>query len=180
MAVTHLDIAPGGDDGRDDVPVVRWPAEAAWRDDLARLGRARLLVVAARHAPPATWDALEDWVREGVDEVEVFARRELLRRRQARRAPAVLDGDGLLRRGGRWVAVSPLEQRVLVPLLVRPGSLVSRAELLDAACPGVESDETRALDRVIRRLRLRLAPLGVRVHTVRGSGFLLDMGELPG
>jgi DNA-binding response OmpR family regulator len=92
----------------------------------------------------------------------------------------VLDGDGLLRRGGRWVAVSPLEQRVLVPLLVRPGSLVSRAELLDAACPGVESDETRALDRVIRRLRLRLAPLGVRVHTVRGSGFLLEMGELPG
>ena len=33
---------------------------------------------------------------------------------------------------------------------------------------------------MIRRLRLRLAPLGVRVHTVRGSGFLLDMGELPG
>ncbi len=177
MAVTHLDnpVTVGGD----DVPVVRWPAQAAYRDDLARLGRARLLVVEERHDPPASWDTLEDWVRAGVDPVEIYTRRELLRRRQALRAPAVLDEDGLLRRGGRWVAVSPLEQRVLVPLLARAGSMLTRAELLTATSPGAEADDRRTIDRVIRRLRLRLAPLGITIHTVRGCGFLLDMGALP-
>ena len=154
--------------------------KAAWRDDLACLGRARLLVVAARHAPPATWDALED----PSGKASTRSRSSPAASCSAvarRRAPAVLDGDGLLS-VPRWLVGG----RVLTgaagagPAKVRPGSLVSRAELLDAARPGVESDETRALDRVIRRLRLRLAPLGVRAHTVRGSGFPLDMGELPG
>jgi hypothetical protein len=163
----------------DDVPFVRWPAEAAYREALARAGRARLLIVAAPHDPPLGGDALEDWVREGADPVEAYSRRELLRARQAQRAPVALDDDGLVRRGHRWAAVPPVELRVLVPLLDRAGSLVTRAELLAAARPGAVADSTRTLDRVVRRVRLRLAPLGIRVHTVRATGFLLDVGMLP-
>ena len=126
-----------------DVAVVSWPSEAARRDDLARRGRARLLVIEEHHDPPAVWDSLEDWVRRGVDPVEVYVRRERLRREEARRAPAVLDEDGLLRRGDRWVAVTPLEQRVLVPLLARAEAMVARAELMPLAIPGAETDGRR-------------------------------------
>jgi two-component system, OmpR family, response regulator len=185
MVGVYLDRPPRTDGGHaidttdvDDVPFVRWPAEAAYREALARAGRARLLLVAAPHDPPLGGDALEDWVREGADPVEAYSRRELLRARQSRRAPVVLD-DGLVRRGSRWAAVPPVELRVLVPLLNRAGSLVTRVELLAAARPGAVADPTRTLDRVVRRVRSRLAPLGIRVHTVRATGFLLDVGTLP-
>jgi len=162
-----------------DVPVVSWPSEAGRRDSLALQGRARLLVVEDGHDPPAVWDALEDWMRAGVDPIEVFVRRERLRRHQAQRAPAVLDEDGLLRRGDRWVAVSPAERRLLEPLLARAGAPVRRAELLAAVAPGVLVDDSRALDRMVRRVRLRVAPLGVTVPVVRGFGYVLETGLLP-
>jgi DNA-binding response OmpR family regulator len=162
-----------------DVPLVPWPSEAVRRDDLARLGRARLLLIEERHDPPPLRDALEDWVRAGVDPIEVFVRRERLRRHQAQRAPAVLDEDGLLRRGDRWVAVSPAERRLLEPLLARAGAPVRRAELLAAVAPGVLVDDRRALDRMVRRVRVRVAPLGVTVPVVRGFGYVLEIGLLP-
>jgi len=162
-----------------DVPVVSWPSEAGRRDSLALQGRARLLVVEDGHDPPTVWDALEDWVRAGIDPIEVFVRRERLRRYQAQRAPAVLDEDGLLRRGDRWVAVSPAERRLLEPLLARAGAPVRRAELLAAVAPGVLVDDSRALDRMVRRVRLRVAPLGVTVPVVRGFGYVLETGLLP-
>ncbi|HZM42575.1 MAG TPA: winged helix-turn-helix domain-containing protein [Acidimicrobiales bacterium] len=162
-----------------DVAVVSWPSEAGRRDSLARQGRARLLVVEDGHDPPPAWDVLEDWVRAGDDPIEVFVRRERLRHHQAQRAPAVLDEDGLLRRGDRWVAVSPAERRLLEPLLARAGAPVGRAELLEAVAPGVIVDDRRALDRMVRRVRLRVAPLGVTVPVVRGFGYVLETALLP-
>lgn len=163
----------------DEVALVRWPAEAEQREDLARSGRARLLVVAHGESPPPLLDGLEDWVRDGSDPVELYVRKERLRRRQAARSPARLDDDGLLHRGGRWVALSRRELEMATVLLARPGMLVSRSELLTAVCPGAVRDERRALDTLARRLHRRVSPLGVAVHTVRSAGFLLDMGELP-
>ncbi len=62
-----------------------------------------------------------------------------------------------------------------------PGYMVARADL--AAALGMASDEpdngTRMLDNVVRRVRKRIAPLGMAVCVVRGAGFLLEMGELP-
>ena len=162
-----------------DVAVVSWPSETGRRDSLARQGRARLLVVEDGHDPPPAWDVLEDWVRAGDDPIEVFVRRERLRHHQAQRAPAVLDEDGLLRRGDRWVAVSPAERRLLEPLLARAGAPVGRAELLEAVAPGVIVDDRRALDRMVRRVRLRVAPLGVTVPVVRGFGYVLETALLP-
>jgi hypothetical protein len=162
-----------------EVPLVSWPRQAELRADLAGAGRARLLVVDEHYDPPPAHDPLEDWVRVGADTVEVYTRRERLRRDQARRAPAVFDGDGLLRRGRRWVAVSPRERQLLEPLLARVGAPVSRVELLAAVLPGAVADEHRALDRLVRRVRARVAPLAMNVLVVRGFGYLLALEALP-
>ncbi len=171
--------AGGGDSGT-DVAVVQWPAEAERRDELAGRGLARLLVVADGAVPPLGANALEDWVRADVDPVEMYVRTERLRRRQAAREPAVLDGDGVLRRGPWWVALSPREVEVATVLLARPGVLVGRAELEEAVSSPASEDLRRLVDAAVRRFHRRVAPLGLRVHTVRSAGFLLEMGELPG
>jgi two-component system, OmpR family, response regulator len=172
----------GNDDGGDvagDVAVVRWPSEAAQRDDLVRRRQARLLVVAAGLHPPPAADGLEDWVREGADPVDVYVRKDRLRRRQEACVPVTLDDDGVLHRGRWWVALSGRDLQVAAVLLSRPGVLVARADVLDAVSPGAVRDEHRLVDTVVRRFQRRVAPLGLRVHTVRSVGFLLDMGELP-
>lgn len=163
----------------DEVADLEWPAEAARRDALAAEGRPRLLIVAEGLEPPTTWDPLEDWARQGADAVELCVRRERLRRRVSARAPAVIDDDGLLHRGPCWVALPPTELRVVSALLARPGRLVARADLAAVAGTAHRGEGTRTLDGVVRRVRRRIAPLGMVVCAVRGAGFLLEMGELP-
>ena len=72
-----------------DVALVPWPEEESARGDLARAGRPRILLIAARVPPPDVRDPLEDWVRVPVDhgDVEVRARR-VARIALARRSPA--------------------------------------------------------------------------------------------
>jgi hypothetical protein len=179
LAAEPTDAPSPGDDGGGGVAVVQWPAEAAWRDELVGRGLARLLVVAEGAVPPLGADALEDWVRADVDPVERYIRTERLRRRQAAREPAVLDEDGVLRRGSWWVALSPREVEVATVLLARPGVLVGRAELEEAVSSPASGDRRRLTDAAVRRFHRRIAPLGLRVHTMRSAGFLLEMGELP-
>lgn len=164
-------------DGRSaPVTLLRWPAEADRRDELAAAGRARLLVVAADAAPPLVWDDLEDWVRDPADPVEVQTRLLTLEQRCTDDPPTsgpTLDADGIVRWSGRWTGVPPIEARILAPLLAQQGSVVRRQDLLDAAWPdGVASE--RVLDGRIKHLRGRLAPLGLAIRTVRGIGFLLE------
>jgi DNA-binding winged helix-turn-helix (wHTH) protein len=89
-----------------------------------------------------------------------------------------LDPDGLLRRGSRWVAVSPHEEEVLRLLLARWGRMVPRASLAAAVWPdGAISD--RALNTLMGRLRKRLEPLDLTIETIRARGFLLASGRDP-
>jgi DNA-binding winged helix-turn-helix (wHTH) protein len=89
----------------------------------------------------------------------------------------VLDADGVLHAQERWVAVPPLEARVLATLLEQPGAVCHRPDLTRAVWPeGVPADE-RALDGVVKRLRRRVVPLGVRIHTIARQGFLLEWTE---
>lgn len=157
-----------------DVALVAWPEEAARRAELAAVGRPRLLMVAPEAAPPITWDHLEDWVRVPVDPRELDARRGALAHRRGAGQPLLeLDGDGIVRTGDRWVAIPPVEARVLAALLHRRGEVVPRSSLVAAGWPHGTSDP-RILDGRIKLLRRRLARLGVRIHTVRGVGFVLD------
>jgi hypothetical protein len=186
MVVVHTLGAPGAaewlaDDGAapDDVTTVRWPSEGPRRVALAAAGRACLLLVEAGEPPPPSWGDLEDWARECADPVELFVRCERLRRRAVEHMPPVIDEDGLVWRCGRWAALTPAELRGVAPLLARPGHGVSRAELLASVAPGAAVDDHRTVDRIVRQLRRRLAPLGLSIHAVRGTGFLLHAGPLP-
>jgi DNA-binding response OmpR family regulator len=164
-----------------NVAVVRWPSEAALRTKLARAGRPCLLLVEPDGVPPVPdADGVEDWARDDADPIELYVRCERLRRRAAARLPPVLDGDGLVWRGERWVALSAFEAVAAAPLLANLGAVVSRAELLAHLRPGAADDEMRVVDRAVRRLRHRLAPLGLRVRLVRSVGFLLEADALPG
>ena len=86
----------------------------------------------------------------------------------------VIDDDGLLRRRDQWVALSPIEARLARAFLERPGQLLGRKTLGNAGWPeGVPND--RSVDSRIKTLRPRVAPLGLRIHTIRGRGYLADV-----
>ena len=84
-----------------------------------------------------------------------------------------LDEYGLLRQGSTWVALSPIEARLVEAFLSRPGKVVGRSTLARAGWPdGVPS--TRSVDSRIKALRKRVSPLAMRIFTVRGHGYLAE------
>jgi DNA-binding winged helix-turn-helix (wHTH) protein len=170
------------------VPVVtlRWPDESARRNELAAAGIPRLLLVTPGASPPIAWEVDEDWIAFSAPEDERAHRVATLRQRLhlVARPPTgphcavVIDEDGLARRDGLWVALSELEIRLVGPLLADTGHCVSRSRLLEAGWPA-EERPSRAVDGAVRRLRAKLAPLGVRIHGITGSGYLLEVGAVP-
>jgi two-component system, OmpR family, response regulator len=161
-----------------DVALIMWPHDQALRRRLAAARRPRLVLVDADRPPPPADDELEDWIRYPPDPDELAVRTATLldRARDVTPRPTSLelDGDGILHADGRWVALPELEARVFAKLLERPGHVVSRRVLTAAGWPAEPPADTRALDGVVRRLRRRAAPIGVRIHTLPRLGFLLD------
>jgi hypothetical protein len=161
--------------GRVDVVLLRWPAEQLRRDELLSEGRPRLLLLEDGAAPPVAPDELEDWIRVPAGEVDLRARVDGLRRRvEAKVEPApILDEDGVLRLGDRWVSLPPVEARLTAALLDRFGAVVSREALARAGWPA-GSPGRNALDVHMLRLRRRLSPLALAIRTVRSRGYLLE------
>lgn len=164
-----------------DVVLVRWPAERGRRTELQQLGMAVLLLVEDGHHPPLADTCLEDWIRVPASEVDVRARIDALSVRselhadaQAAEPPAPhLDEDGVLRAHGGWVAVPPVEARLLRAMLARFGAVVSRENLSSAGWPD-RAPERNVLDVHVLRLRRRLASVGLVIRTVRSRGYLLE------
>ena len=171
---------------RADVIVpLQWPEEADRREQLALAGVPRLLLVSHGARPPGVWGVDEDWISVDAPAAERSDRETTLRRRlELRGSPTsptvgvVLDEDGLVRRAGRWVALSEIETRLVGLLLAAAGKCVSRAQLLDAGWPG-EEREGRAVDGAVRRARTKLRVLGVEIHGITGVGYLLEVGGTP-
>ena len=156
----------------DGVVVVRWPGQQACVDDLARRHVPRLLLVAPDAEPPPT-EPLCDWVREPADERDVQSRIVELRSRASAERP-ILDDLGLVWRGPVWVALSPIEARLIAAFLARPARVLSRRRLEQTGWPD-GSPNQRSIDGRIKVLRRRLAPVGLRIHTVRGQGYLAEI-----
>ena len=158
-----------------DVVLLRWPAEAGTRNRLSVSGEARLLLVEADQAPPTIVDCLEDWIRVPAPEEDIRARVDALTIRWQSHETSVpaIDEDGVLRFGGRWVSLPPLEARLTATLLQRYGAVVGREKLIRAVWPG-GSPGRNALDVHVLRLRRRIAPLDLAVRTVRSRGYLLE------
>jgi hypothetical protein len=154
------------------VGVLHWPTEADRRAELERLGIPRLLLVEPGSRPPEVRED-EDWARLPVEDDDLRARvARLASHRDAVEAPT-LDEFGVLTFGDGWVPLSPLEEAIVRRLLDSFGTTVARADLMSAAWPD-GGRSPRVLDTKIHRVRNRLAPLGLAIHTVRRRGFVLD------
>jgi Transcriptional regulatory protein, C terminal len=163
-----------------EVPLVHWPAEQDRREELRRSAQPRLLLV-ERGAPPIPTDELEDWIRLPADDLDLRVRVEALRRRTDvdRGSAPLLDDDGVLRVGDRWVSLPRIEARLVAALLDRFGAVVSREALARSGWPG-GSPGRNALDVHVLRLRRRLSPLGLAIRTVRSRGYLLERSDAGG
>ena len=120
---------------------------------------------------------MSDWVQEPVDELDVQSRIVALRSRASIERP-ILGDHGVVWRGSIWVALSPIEARLTAAFLARPGRVLSRQRLETVGWPdGLPS--SRAIDARIKVLRERVAAVGMRIHTVRGQGYLAEIQPLP-
>ncbi len=159
-----------------DVEMVRWPSDETRRLHLRESGKPRLLLVDDDAPAPVTPDPLEDWIRLPADDRDVRARLDSLTLRFQRTDSSeglTLDEDGLLRNGSNWVALPPIEARLIAGLLAKPGAVVSRDALLRAGWPG-EQPNRNVLDVHVLRLRRRIEPLGLQIRTVRSRGYVLE------
>jgi DNA-binding response OmpR family regulator len=160
------------------VEMVQWPEEEERLETMRQEGTARLVLVPAGVAPPLTADVLEDWIRLPATDDDIRSRVRVLEDRQRAaddlRVPEI-DENGLLRMGGKWVSLPPVEHRLVIALLDRYRAVVSREALARAGWPeGLPG--RNVLDVHIVRLRRRLAPLGLAIRTVRSRGYLLEPG----
>ncbi len=154
------------------VAIVDWPDERERAAALTHAGTPKLLLVAEGVSPPDDWDGLTDWIRLPADPQDIWARVAALQRRARRRPPPRLDEFGVVWRGRHWVALAPVEARVVAPLLERPGEVFSRRQLARLVWPeGVSND--RVVDSYVKRLRRRISPVGLSIHTVRQRGYFL-------
>lgn len=162
----------------DGVVVVHWPQDAARAAELARVGTPRLFLVAPEADPPESVDDdLCAWVRLPAHERDVQARIVELRGRASIARP-ILGDHGLLWRGTTWVALSPIEARLTAAFVARPGRVLSRARLEKTGWPD-GSPNDRSVDARIKALRRRIAPIGMRIHTVRGQGYIAEIQPVP-
>lgn len=161
------------------VAVLRWPDEEPRRAQLRSTCGARLLLVAPEAPAPVVADDLEDWIRLPADDRDLQARIDGLALRlrgrggNGHRPVPMIDGDGLLRHAGAWVALPPIEARLAAALLERLGSVVPRDVLVRAGWPRAAPNRN-VLDVHMLRLRRRVDGVGLTIRTVRSRGYLLE------
>jgi len=159
---------------RIQIDMLEWPREAERSHALEANGEPHLLLVAPDADPPEEWGALTDWVRVPVDDLDLWARIAALQWRARLRPVPELDESDLLRRGVEWVALSRLEAKILRALLAQPGAVLSRHHLGRAGWAGGPPGP-RSVDTYVKRLRRRIAPLGLSIHTARRRGYMLEI-----
>jgi hypothetical protein len=163
----------------DGVRLLHWPADDHARADLAHDGVPCLLVIAPDGAPPETWDDLEDWVRLPFHADELQARARTLRRRAAGVERPWFDADGLLRAGDRWVDLPEGPRAVVEQLVTHFRQVVPIGELASTYRRSGGSLRRSARKTMIARVRHRLTEVGLDLHNVRDSGYVLDWAVGP-
>lgn len=133
----------------------------------------------------------DDYVTKPFSPRELVARVGIILRRGAPRREAasdpVLVHGGLTldprrheaRFGGEAMTLTAIEFAILAALAARPGLVLSRDQLMDAAYSGRVHVSDRTIDSHIRNIRAKLAGVGCHdgVATVHGIGFRLGPCE---
>ena len=131
----------------------------------------------------------DDYVTKPYSPKELRARIRVLLRRNAQARPDVVAfGDcevdftrGELRRGGRPIAVTPLEFKLLTLFVTRPGRVLTRRILIDEAWGRDTAITERVVDNQIANLRKKIEPSPAEPHflkSVRGIGYRFDLEEM--
>jgi DNA-binding response OmpR family regulator len=146
-----------------------------------------ILVVTARDALEDRVSGLDagadDYLVKPFDLQELEARvRALLRRHRADRnaqirigALVLTPGEPRVMLGGAAVDLPASEFALLEALATRAGRVVRRDDLADRLGRGAEPPSDTAIEVCVHRLRRRLSPLGLKVRTLRGFGYLLEI-----
>ncbi len=121
----------------------------------------------------------DDYLVKPFDLEELAARMRALLRRSAGRGEAVFEHGGVrvdpatreVTRDGEPVALSSREYAVLEALLLRPGAILSRAQLEDRLYGWSESVESNAVEVYIHGLRRKLGH--DLIQNVRGVGYFV-------
>lgn len=129
----------------------------------------------------------DDYLTKPFAFVELAARiRALLRRDAAGDKLTVtagaltLDSANLrVSAGGRALSMSPKEFAVLRLLALQAGTALSRMEILEEVWRTTENIDKNIVEQYVSYLRRKLDPVetGVRIVTVRGVGYLLEVME---
>jgi two-component system response regulator TctD len=70
--------------------------------------------------------------------------------------------------------LSPREHAVLKALMLRSGEPLSRQQVMDRVFSDEQDVQASVIDVLLHRLRKRLEHSGVRIHTYRGLGYVLE------
>jgi two-component system response regulator TctD len=90
--------------------------------------------------------------------------------------PLTLDhATGTVVLDGRPLALRRRELTVLAALMPRAGKVVAKDRLIDEVFGFDEPVAPNALELYVARLRKKLEPAGVRIRTIRGLGYLLEV-----
>jgi len=147
----------------------------------ARGDRTPVIVLTARDALASRVQGLDagadDYLVKPFELDELLARiRALIRRHTGRAEPAIEVGGVSLdpatrevRRDGAPIVLSAREYAVLEALMLRPGAILSRAQLEDRLYGWGEELESNAISVYVHQLRRKLGD-GI-IHTVRGVGY---------
>ena len=151
------------------------------RSARARGDRTPVIVLTARDATASRVLGLDsgadDYLVKPFDLEELLARMRAVVRRHAGRAEPAVEVDGVLldptthqvTRAGQPVPLSAREYAVLEALMLRPGAILSRAQLEDRLYGWGEELESNAISVYVHQLRRKLGDSFI--HTVRGVGY---------
>ena len=165
--------------GRDGVALLRGVR--------ARRDATPVLIVTARddvHDRVAGLDAgADDYLVKPFDLDELGARMRALLRRSAGRGESVFEHRGVrvdpstreVSRDGEAITLSPREFAVLEALMLRPGAVLSRAQLEDRLYGWGESVESNAVEVYIHGLRRKLGH--EFIQNVRGVGYFVPKAD---
>ncbi len=133
-----------------------------------------MLIVDSEARPPASTDILEDWVRLPVAAADARARVRGLEARVNELKPHIpcLDSAGAVEYRSARVGLSPLQARLMSPLIDRFDTVANRQTLAQIGWPDGDL-RPNTLDVHMMRLRRRVESLGLQIRTVRSRGFLL-------
>ncbi len=119
-------------------------------------------------------------LREVISRLRAVLRRSAPQNR-ASALPFSLDPERHeVRVGTRSLALTPVEFRLLAFFCERPGKIISRQQLLDAAYVDYRIVSDRTVDSHIRNLRRKFEDLGLTpIASIYGVGFRLEPEGLP-